>query len=106
MYDLLKEIWASIGAYIWFICLACLGGSANYINKVRSNKEKTFSVVELLGEWVLSGFTGLITAYVCVDQGFSFELTAAACGIAGHMGGRGVYIVEQWLINRFSVSKN
>ena len=106
MLEFLKEAIVGFGAYLWFVLLACLVGTANYISKVRKNKEKSFSTVELLGEWVLSGFAGLITAYVCVDQGFSFGLTAAASGIAGHMGGRGVYILEQWVIGRLPGVKN
>jgi len=58
MLDILKEALSGIGAYIWFVGLACIGGTANYIGKVKKNKEKAFSIVELLGEWVLSGFAG------------------------------------------------
>lgn len=105
MTDFVREVFDVVSGYAWFVMLACVGGTANYISKVRKDHKKAFSIVELLGEWVLSGFTGLITAYVCVDQGFSFELTAAASGIAGHMGGRGVFILEQWILGKTSVTK-
>jgi|GEM_PF-1537373 len=100
MSDALREMWVQISAYIWFIMLACFGGLANYLSKVRANNQKSFSLVELLGEFVLSGFAGLMTAFFCIDVGFSFEMTAAAAGVAGHMGGRGVYLMEQALLSR------
>lgn len=82
--------------YLWFIILAVWGGTVNYINRVRSERNP-FSLVELLGEWMVSGFAGLITAYLCAEMGFSFYLTAALTGISGHMGGRAIFIMERML---------
>lgn len=86
-------------SYGWFVLMAFWGGTANYIS--RRNRDKTpFSIIELAGEWSVSGFSGLITAYVCTDMGLSFALTSAAAGIGGHMGGRAIYLVEQVVIRR------
>lgn len=91
-------------AYGWFVLLALWGGTANYISRVRS-KGMPFSVVELIGEWSISGFAGLITAYMCVYLGLSFPLTAAVTGIAGHMGGRAIALLENYLIDRVNKSQ-
>jgi hypothetical protein len=86
-------------AYGWFIMLALWGGTANYVSRQRRDKT-TFSIIELIGEWAISGFSGIITAYICVDLDLSFALTSAAAGIAGHMGGRAVYLIEQTILRR------
>lgn len=102
--DFIKDALTDFGAYIWFSVLAVLGGTANYISKVRANRQKAFSVVELIGEWVVSAFTGLMTAYMCVSAGMSFELTCCAAGVAGHAGGRGIYLLEQIMLARAGVN--
>jgi len=81
--------------YLWFIFLAIWGGTVSYINRVRKTKTP-FSLVELVGEWAISGFAGLITAYLCAEMGMSFYMTAALTGISGHMGGRAIFIMEKW----------
>lgn len=93
------------GTYLWFIVVALIGGTANYISKVRANKQKTFSVVELVGEWFVAGFSGLIVALYCQGAGMSFEITAASAGIAGHAGSRGVYMIEQYVLSKLPGSQ-
>lgn len=86
-------------AYGWFVMMAFWGGTANYLS--RRNRDKTpFSIIELIGEWSISGFSGIITAYICIDLGLSFAFTSAAAGIAGHMGGRAVALIEQVIVKR------
>jgi len=85
--------------YLWFIFLAIWGGTVSYINRVRKTKTP-FSLVELVGEWAISGFAGLITAYLCAEMGMSFYMTAALTGISGHMGGRAIFIMEKWFQHR------
>ena len=85
--------------YGWFLAMAFWGGTANYISR-RARDKTPFSIVELVGEWSVSGFSGLITAYICTDMGLSFAMTSAAAGIGGHMGGRAIYLFEQLFIRR------
>lgn len=85
--------------YGWFLAMAFWGGTANYISR-RARDKTPFSIVELVGEWSVSGFSGLITAYICTDMGLSFALTSAAAGIGGHMGGRAIYLIEQLALRR------
>lgn len=79
--------------YIGFIIVALLGGTVNYIGQVK-DKKRVFSVIELIGEWFLSGFSALMIALLCEEYGISWNLTVVACGIAGHMGGKVMFILE------------
>jgi uncharacterized membrane protein len=79
--------------WVWFVILAVWGGTANYISRVRKEGMK-FSTVELIGEWSISGFVGVITALICMEMGVSDMLTYALVGIAGHAGGRAIFILE------------
>jgi len=106
MSEFLKDALETISVYLWFISLACLGGTANYISKLKQNKSKTFSIAELLGELLISGFTGLMTYYLCMDQGLSIPLTSFAVGVAGHMGGRGMYLFEQYVLSKLPKPKD
>lgn len=78
------------------LLVAMWGGTASYIAKIKANKTK-FKVFELLGEWCISGFSGLLTVYICFELELSWQMTAFMAGIAGHMGGRAITIFE----NRF-----
>lgn len=79
--------------YIGFVVVALLGGTANYIGQIK-NKKRIFSIVELVGEWFISGFSALMIALLCEEYNYSWHLTVVACGIAGHMGGRLTFILE------------
>lgn len=88
--------------YIWLLMLALWGGTASYVSRIRKDKTP-FSIFELIGEWSISGFAGLITALICAEFNYSFYITAALAGIAGHMGGRAVVLFEQVFANRIGV---
>jgi len=90
-------------AYAWFVMLAMWGGTANYISR-QLRQNLPFSVVELIGEWSISGFSGLLTAYLCTHLELTFAMTAVATGIAGHMGGRSIFIIEQIVLRKAGVS--
>lgn len=95
----LRELIILAWNYIWFMGLAMLGGTANYISRVRK-KKLPFSFVELLGEWFIAGFAGLMTMFICLDQGFGLEMTAVFTGMSGHMGGRAIYIIENYISSK------
>ena len=86
--------------YAWFALLAIWGGTVNYISRVRRNKNVKFSFVELIGEWTISAFAGIMTALICQEMGFSLMLTSALAGISGHMGGRAIYMMEQFVCKK------
>lgn len=85
--------------WIWLMILALWGGTVNYISRTR--KEKTpFSLVELIGEWTIAGFAGVITGLICMEYQVSQYLTFAAVAISGHAGGRAIFMFERYLLNR------
>lgn len=86
--------------YLWLVALALWGGTASYLSRIKRDKIP-FSMIELMGEWAISGFAGIITAYVCHSLGWDFYLTAACTGVAGHMGGRAIYLLERWVVRRW-----
>lgn len=85
--------------YAWLIFLALWGGTVNYLSRIKRDK-LPFSMIELIGEWFISGFAGVITAYMCNSLGWDFYLTAMATGIAGHMGGRAIYLIENYFTRK------
>jgi len=92
--DLLRSfIGLMNAAYLWFLILALWGGFAGYMIKIRKYK-LPFRLAELLGELVISGFSGVFTALICEHYKLSFEFTTAAAGIMGHMGSRGLALIE------------
>ena len=80
--------------WLWIFCLAVWGGTASYIARVRKAR-LPFSFVELVGEWTISGFAGVITGYLCYAAGFPDYVTMAFAGVSGHMGGRAIALFEQ-----------
>lgn len=90
--------------YIWFILLAIWGGTSSYISRIRKNKIP-FSTAELIGEWVISGFAGLLTAYFGLAFNWDFYLIAVASGVSGHMGGRAIGMFENWMANKIPGAK-
>lgn len=82
--------------FIWFVLLAIWGGTVNYISRLKRGETKKFSSMELIGEWTISGFAGLLTAFVCVEMQFSWYMTAFFTGVAGHFGARAIYMFEAY----------
>ncbi len=71
---------------VWLAILTLWGSTASYLHKINSSGE-LFRVVELFSCWVVSGFVGLMVAYLCEEAKLSFELRAFLIGTAGSMGG-------------------
>lgn len=94
MFDDFTRALAEVASLFWFALLAAWGGTVNYLSRLKRTPKMKFSFVELMMEWVISGFAGLITAYACAANDVSYPLTAALAGIAGHMGGRAISIFE------------
>jgi len=85
--------------YVWVMLIATWGGTVSYLSRIRRSRVQ-FSVVDLLREWCISGFAGLLTFFVCQEMGLSPWMTAFAAGISGHAGGRTIAVWEQWLKSR------
>lgn len=92
--NLFRQLIETGVGWIWFIVLAVWGGTANYISRIRKDKMK-FSTVELIGEWTISGFAGVVTGLLCTEYGMSLNMTFVMVAISGHAGGRAIFLLEQ-----------
>lgn len=86
--------------YFWMLFIASWGGAVNYISRVKRGVVSKFSFLELMGELVISGFSGVLTFWLCEAMSVEPLFTAACVGIAGHAGGRTVYFLEQIMIKK------
>ncbi|MEY2634047.1 MAG: putative rane protein [Pseudomonadota bacterium] len=84
----------TVVTYLWVSVLSAWGGVASYVRKLRRGLVARFSFVELLGELLISGFSGLMTFFLCESGAIDPLLTAFFVGISGHMASRIVFIFE------------
>ena len=89
--------------YAWIILLAIWGGVVNFFRKMRTGEVRAFNLTEFIGEIVTSGFVGILTFWLCEAAGFHSLMTAAFVGISGHMGSRGIFMLEKFLSAKFGV---
>lgn len=87
--------------YAWVIGLSTWGGLVNYISKIKSGQLARFNLTELIGDICISGFTGLLTFWLCQTANFDELLTAVFVGISGHMGARMIGKIEHILSRKF-----
>lgn len=91
--------------YSWVIALAIGGGVANYIQKVRLGQVARFNFTELIGDMFIAGFTGLLTFWMCQAAEFSEFMTAFYVGVSGHMGGRLIGKMEQFMSRKLDMQE-
>ena len=92
--------------YAWVLTLSTWGGLVNYLSKVRAGAIARFNITELIGDMFVSGFTGLLTFWMCEAAGFN-ELTTAVCvGISGHMGVRMIGKLENVMSRKFDIPED
>ena len=94
------------GGYFWLVILALWGGTASYISRLKQNRGMVFSLAEWVGELTISGFAGLIMAYLCAEMHMSWYMTAVATAITGHMGGRALYMIETFIRTRLGMGND
>ena len=59
--DKLYDFVAASGlGFLWFAIIAVWGGTANYIARIKQSKAN-FNLFELVGEWTISAFAGIVT---------------------------------------------
>lgn len=84
-----------------FVLFAVIGGLANYAGRVKDGA-RGWSLHELAGDMLISGFVGTLALLLCRESGVSDYITGATVGMAGHLGSRAVFIAEKVLRARFS----
>ena len=92
--------------YAWVLILSTWGGLVHYLSKVRAGAIARFNITELIGDMFISGFTGVLTFWMCEAAGFN-ELTTAVCvGISGHMGVRMIGKLENVMSRKFDIPED
>lgn len=91
----------SLKQYALFLGAALLGGFVSWYSKVRSGAIPALSINHLVGELCTSAFAGLMCFWICEWSGFPPLLTAALTGVMGHMGTRGISVLEEWASRKF-----
>ena len=89
--------------WLWVLILSICGGIANFLRKIKANDARPFNIVELFGEIFISGFTGIITFLLCDSAGFNPITTACLVAISGHMGSRGIFMLERVFAERLGL---
>lgn len=77
------------------VFVAMLMGAVNFIHKVRRGLSRVFNLAELVGEMFISGMCGLTAFWGFKGLGVNEYLVAAGVAIAGHMGTRAIFLMEQ-----------
>jgi hypothetical protein len=80
--------------WAWVCALSAWGGIASYIRKVKVGVISRFSLFEIIGEIVISGFVGVLTFLLCEWSGIPQVLSAAIIGVSAHMGSRAMFAFE------------
>ncbi len=92
--------------YAWVIGLSTWGGLVNYISKIKSGAIARFNITELIGDVTISGFTGVLTFWMCQAAGFNELTTAVFVGISGHMGARMIGKLESVMSRKFDIPED
>lgn len=87
------ETGKSWAVYLWLFCLALMGGAANYYSRVKSMR-LPFSLVELAGEFLISGFAGIMMMLACQEWEATTPVTGIMTGLAGHYATRALYLLQ------------
>ena len=82
------------------IGVACLGGAANFVRKLQTGAVRAFNITELVGELFISAVAGMLAWAMFKGFGVNEWLAMAGVGIIGHMGPRGLFLVEKIMETR------
>lgn len=91
--------------YAWVLALSTWGGLVNYLSKIRAGHIARFNLTELIGDMCISGFTGILTFWLCEASGFNELTTAVLVGISGHMGVRLIGKFEQMMSRKLNMAE-
>lgn len=92
---------SNLYSYLMIALMGVVGGVVSFYQKVKAGQARWINLNELIGELGVSAFTGFVVGLGCQAMDFGASLTFALVGIAGHMGSRGLFLIEklgqQWL---------
>lgn len=85
--------------FVTIVVLAVWGGLVNYLSRVR-NAAKAFNWGELLLELSISAFAGLMIGLMLFSFNVNLYMCLALAGISGHAGGRTMFYLDKFLVER------
>lgn len=80
---------------VMMVVLSLWGGLVNYLGRIKSGVVKRFNLVELIGEFTISSFAGLLVGFIAIAFDVNPYVSLALAGVAGHAGGRTVYFLDK-----------
>jgi hypothetical protein len=83
--------------YGFMLAISILGGFVGWYAKVKRGEMNGWNIQALIGELATSAFSGLIAFWCCEYLNLPPVVTPAVVGIAGHMGTRGISMLEDVL---------
>ena len=83
---------------MFLVGVAMAGGLVNYLGALK-NSPDGFRFTALIIELITGGFSGFLVACVAAELAMSWEMTAVAVGIAGHAGGRAIFVLRRMVFN-------
>ena len=86
--------------YVWVIGLACFGGVVRHLNQMSRFSPSNFFI-----DLITSGFTGLITFWLCEWGNIQGPLGAVLIATSGMMGNRAWQEIERlWKIRMYAAA--
>lgn len=89
-----------------FLLFAIIGGLANYASRVKSGQTRGWSLHELAGDMLISGFVGTVALLLCRESGLSDYITGATVGMSGHLGSRALFIAERVIRSKLGANRD
>lgn len=84
----------SLREYGFMLAIAIIGGMASWWGKVSRGEMLVWNITALVGELVISAFSGLMAFYGCEYLNLNPLLTALVVGMSGHAGAKGIAWLE------------
>lgn len=81
--------------YMLVFLMAMWGGLINYLSRIRKSGI-AFKVSELILELCISAFAAIVIGLIAFAFNINLYLVLAMAGMAGHAGGRTVFLLDRW----------
>lgn len=100
-----SQFFTNIVQYAWLAFVACWGGAVNYISRIKRGEVK-YSLLSLIGEFIISAFAGILTYWILTYFEMDPLIIIVGVAISGHAGGRTVSVLESAFNNLLSAKIN
>lgn len=89
--------------YLWVLVWSGIGGVVSFVAKMKRGDARPFNIIEFIGEIGASAFIGLLSFWLCEYYDVPKLIEAVIISISGHMGTRGIFMLEKYLAKRFGI---